>query len=48
MVRGSWLSDKEDAGPHHKETTKNKENVVNVYEAARKVLSAIYNVSLED
>lgn len=31
-----------------KETTKNKENVVNVYEAARKVLSAIYNVSLED
>jgi hypothetical protein len=31
-----------------KETTKNKENVLNVYEAARKVLSAIYNVTLED
>ena len=31
-----------------KETTKNKENVVNVYEAARKVLGAIYNVTLED
>ena len=31
-----------------KETTKNKENVLNVYEAARNVLSAIYNVTLEN